>query len=281
MPLQAQVMPGAQDVGSYIPLLKGKKVGVVAHAASQIYTQKNAVHLIDSLKSHGINIVSIFAPEHGFRSREDNGALIRDEIDSLTQIPIISLHGENRKPRPEHLNEIDVLLFDLQDVGARFYTYLSTLHLVMEACGENNTPMIILDRPNPNGHYVDGPVMEDAFKGYLGKHNIPIVHGLTLGEFAKMINGEKWLNNQVQCQLTVVKNQGYTHQTPYYLPLRPSPNLPNAQAINLYPSLCLFEQTPVSIGRGTEKQFQGYGHPSFKGDYSFIPQPNFGAKNPN
>ncbi|MDA8917759.1 DUF1343 domain-containing protein [Flavobacteriaceae bacterium] len=223
MPLQAQVMPGAQDVGSYIPLLKGKKVGVVAHAASQIYTQKNAVHLIDSLKSHGINIVSIFAPEHGFRSREDNGALIRDEIDSLTQIPIISLHGENRKPRPEHLNEIDVLLFDLQDVGARFYTYLSTLHLAMEACRENNTPMIILDRPNPNGHYVDGPVMEDAFKGYLGKHNIPIVHGLTLGEFAKMINGEKWLNNQVQCQLTVVKNQGYTHQTPYDLPLRPSP----------------------------------------------------------
>ena len=280
MPLQAQVMPGAQDVGSYIPLLKGKKVGVVAHAASQIYTQKNAVHLIDSLKSHGINIVSIFAPEHGFRSREDNGALIRDEIDSLTQIPIISLHGENRKPRPEHLNEIDVLLFDLQDVGARFYTYLSTLHLVMEACGENNTPMILLDRPNPNGHYVDGPVMEDAFKGYLGKHNIPIVHGLTLGEFAKMINGEKWLNNQVQCQLTIVKNQGYTHQTPYDLPLRPSPNLPNAQAINLYPSLCLFEQTPVSIGRGTEKQFQGYGHPSFKGDYSFIPQPNFGAKKP-
>ena len=280
MPLHAQVQVGAQDINNYIPLLKGKKVAVVAHAASQVYTTKNAVHLIDTLRSHHINIVSIFAPEHGFRSREDNGALIRDEIDSLTQIPIISLHGKNRKPRPEHLAEIDILLFDLQDVGARFYTYLSTLHLVMEACAENNIPMILLDRPNPNGHYVDGPVMEDAYKGYLGKHNIPIVHGLTLGEFAKMINGEGWLVNGIQCELTVIKNQAYTHQTQYDLPLRPSPNLPNAQAVNLYPSLCLFEQTPVSIGRGTEKQFQGYGHPLFRGDYSFIPRPNFGAKKP-
>lgn len=280
IPLAAQVHPGAQDLNTYLPMLKGKKIGVVAHAASQVYTEEKAVHLIDTLRSHGIEIITIFAPEHGFRSREDNGALIRDEIDSLTQIPIISLHGKNRKPRPEHLKNIDAILFDLQDVGARFYTYLSTLHLVMEACAENTTPMIILDRPNPNGHYVDGPVMEDAYKGYLGKHNIPIVHGLTLGEFAKMINGEKWLINGIQTELTVIKNKAYSHQSNYELPLRPSPNLPNAQAINLYPSLCLFEQTPVSIGRGTEKQFQGYGHPSFKGDYSFIPQPNFGAKKP-
>ena len=190
------------------------------------------------------------------------------------------MHGKNKKPQAQHLKDIDVLLFDLQDVGARFYTYLSTLHLTMEACAENNISLILLDRPNPNGHYVDGPVMEDAYKGYLGMHNIPIVHGLTLGEFANMINGEKWLPGEAQCDLTVIKIKGYTHSTSYDLPVRPSPNLPNATAINLYPSLCLFEQTPVSIGRGTEQQFQRYGHPYFQETFSFIPQPNFGAKKP-
>ena len=279
-PLQAQIFPAAQQTAQYLPLLKSKKVGVVAHAASKIYRNGKATHLIDSLLSHNIDIKKIFAPEHGFRSREDNGAIIKDEIDSLTQLPIISLHGKNKKPQAEQLEDLDIIVFDLQDVGARFYTYLSTLHLILEACAESNIPLLILDRPNPNGHYVDGPVMEDEFKSYLGMHNIPIVHGLTLGEFAHMINEEGWLNNKIKCDLRVIKIEGYTHQSAYNLPVRPSPNLPNAKAINLYPSLCLFERTVVSIGRGTEQQFQIYGHPSFKGDFSFTPQPNFGAKYP-
>ena len=278
--ISGQILPGAQDTGRYLPLLHGKKIGVVAHAASEIYHNGKATHLIDSLLAHKITVQKIFAPEHGFRSREDNGALIKDEIDSLTQLPIVSLHGKNRKPQREHFQNIDVMLFDLQDVGVRFYTYLSTLHLVMEACAENNIPLILLDRPNPNGHYVDGPVMEDEHKGFLGMHSIPIVHGLTLGEFAQMINGEGWLKEGIQCTLTVVKNKNYSHSSAYDLPVRPSPNLPNSTAINLYPSLCLFEQTPISIGRGTEMQFQVYGHPNLKGEFSFTPQPNFGAKYP-
>ena len=278
--ISAQILSGAQDTQSYLSLLQGKKIGVVAHAASQIYHNRKATHLVDSLLAHQIEVKKIFAPEHGFRSKEDNGAIIKDKIDSLTQLAIVSLHGKNRKPQKKQLEGIDLMLFDLQDVGVRFYTYLSTLHLVMEACAENNIPLVVLDRPNPNGHYVDGPMMEDEHKGFLGMHSIPIVHGLTLGEFAQMINGEGWLNNQLQCALTVIKNKNYTHSTAYDLPVRPSPNLPNATAINLYPSLCLFEQTPISIGRGTEKQFQVYGHPKLNGDFSFIPQPNFGSKYP-
>ena len=275
-----QVLPGAQNLPQYLPLLKNKSIGLVAHAASEVYTSKKASHLVDTLRAHNISIKSIFAPEHGFRSREDNGAIIKDEIDSLTRIPIISLHGKNRKPLPEQLIGIDLMVFDLQDVGVRFYTYLSTLHLVMEACAENNIPLLILDRPNPNGHYVDGPVMEGEYKSFLGMHSIPIVHGLTLGEFAQMINGEKWLSNELQCKLQVIKIQNYSHKTSYTLPVRPSPNLPNAQSINLYPSLCLFEQTPISIGRGTEMQFQIIGHPSYSGEFSFTPFPNFGQKHP-
>lgn len=280
IPVHAQILPGAQQTKQYLPLLQNKKIGVVAHAASEIYTNKGATHLIDSLLTQHIEIEKIFAPEHGFRSREDNGAIIKDEIDSLTQLPIISLHGKNKKPQPKQLADLDLILFDLQDVGARFYTYLSTLHLVMEACAEQKIPLLILDRPNPNGHYVDGPVMESEFKSYLGMHKVPIVHGLTLGEFAHMINEEGWLKNKIKCDLSVIKIKGYTHQSVYDLPVRPSPNLPNAKAINLYPSLCLFERTVVSIGRGTEQQFQVYGHPLFEGEYSFIPQPNFGAKYP-
>ena len=277
---QIPPQPGAQNTSVYFPKLKDKRVAVVAHAASRIQTSKKSVHLIDSLLAAGIEVVKIFAPEHGFRSREDNGALIKDDIDASTQLPIISLHGKHRKPSPEHLKDIDIVLFDLQDVGVRFYTYLSTLHLVMEACAESNVPLLLLDRPNPNGHYVDGPVMEDQYKGFLGMHNIPIVHGLTLGEYAGMINGEGWLTNQLQCRIEVIALAHYTHQTPYDLPVRPSPNLPNAKAINLYPSLCLFEQTPISIGRGTEKQFQVVGHPALQGSYRFTPEPNFGAKYP-
>ena len=278
--IQAQILPGAQQIEQYLPLLQNKKIGVVAHAASKIYTSNSATHLIDSLLAHRIEIKKIFAPEHGFRSREDNGAIIKDEIDSITQLPIVSLHGKYQKPQPKQLADLDLIVFDLQDVGARFYTYLSTLHLVMEACAENNIPLLILDRPNPNGHFVDGPVMENEFKSYLGMHNVPIIHGLTLGEFANMINKEGWLNNKIKCDLRVIKIKGYNHKSAYDLPVRPSPNLPNAKAINLYPSLCLFERTVVSIGRGTEQQFQVYGHPLFEGDFSFTPQPNFGAKYP-
>lgn len=280
IPTVGQVLPGAQSMGQYLPLLNKKNVGVVAHAASQIYTQNAASHLIDSLLSHQVNIIKIFAPEHGFRSLKDNGETIKNEIDSKTQLPIISLHGKHRKATAKQLENIDVILFDLQDVGVRFYTYLSTLHLTMQACAENNIPLIVLDRPNPNGHYVDGPVMEDQYKSFLGKHNIPIVYGMTLGEFAKMINGEGWLTDSVQCDLTVIKIKHYTHQTTYDLPIRPSPNLPNSQAINLYPSLCLFEQTPISVGRGTEMQFQIFGHPDLSSDFSFVPKANFGAKFP-
>ena len=275
-----QVLPGAQNLPQYIPLLKDHSVGLVAHAASEVYASKKATHLVDTLRSHNINIKAIFAPEHGFRSNEDNGAIIKDEVDSKTQIPIISLHGKNRKPNQEQLKDISMMVFDLQDVGVRFYTYLSTLHLVMEACAENNIPLLILDRPNPNGHYVDGPIMEEEYKSFLGMHSVPIVHGLTLGEFAQMINGEGWLNNNKSCDLKIIKIENYHHQTHYELPVRPSPNLPNTKSINLYPSLCLFEQTPVSIGRGTEMQFQIIGHPNYPGEFTFTPHPNFGQRNP-
>ena len=278
--VHGQIRPGAQQTEDYLKLIEGKKVGVVAHAASQIYHSNGSTHLIDSLNSLGVQIHTIFAPEHGFLSQEENGAYIQNSIDPNTNTLIVSLHGKERKPQPESLQEIDLMIFDLQDVGVRFYTYLSTLHLVMEACAEQNIPLLLLDRPNPNGHYVDGPVMEDEFKGFLGKHNIPIVHGMTLGEYAQMINGEGWLNNGLKCNLTIIKNKNYSHQNEYNLVVRPSPNLPNAQAINLYPSLCLFEQTPISIGRGTEMQFQIFGSPYFEGDFRFTPKPNFGAKNP-
>lgn len=277
---QSSIFTGAQQTKQYLPLLKNKRVGLVAHAASELSHRDAKTHLVDFLIDSGIDLKKVFAPEHGFRSQEDNGAIIKDEIDPKTQLPIISLHGKHRKPSPNQLTDLDVVVFDLQDVGVRFYTYLSTLHLVMEACAENNVPLIVLDRPNPNGHYVDGPMMEDQFKGFLGMHSIPIVHGLTLGEYATMINGEGWLKNKLQCTLTVIEITGYTHQTQYDLPVRPSPNLPNKKAINLYPSLCLFEQTPISIGRGTNMQFQVVGHPHLPGDFQFTPQPNFGAKYP-
>ena len=278
---QNQIIVGAEQTETYLPLLKDKKIGVVAHASSLIKTSKGLVHLIDTLQACKVDVAKVFAPEHGFRSKADNGEYIDNSIDPETQIPIISLHGKNKKPQAQNLNGIELMVFDIQDVGVRFYTYLSTLHYVMEACAENKIPLIILDRPNPNAHYVDGPVMEDEFKSFLGKHNVPIVYGMTLGEYAQMINKEEWLKNKVRCELSVVSIKNYTHQTPYSLVVRPSPNLPNDQSINLYPSLCLLEQTPVSIGRGTELQFQIYGHPDFKTlEFKFTPSPNFGAKYP-
>ena len=228
-----------------------------------------------------IDLQKIYAPEHGFRGTADAGELIKDGKDTKTGLPIISLYGNNKKPKPEQLGGIDIMVFDLQDVGARFYTYISSLHYVMEACAENNIPLLVLDRPNPNGSIVDGPVLELEHKSFVGMHPIPVLHGMTIGEYANMINGEKWLAKGAQCKLEVVPCQNYSRDMFYDLPVKPSPNLPNAQAINLYASLCFFEGTNVSVGRGTEKQFQIYGSPYLDNSgFSFTPKPNLGAKDP-
>nr|WP_262486730.1 DUF1343 domain-containing protein [Formosa agariphila] len=241
------------------------------------------MHLVDSLMLLNIDVKKVFAPEHGFRGRADAGEHIVDGVDAATGLPIVSLYGTNSKPSKENLKDIDIMIFDIQDVGVRFYTYISTLHYIMEACAELNIPVVVLDRPNPNGHYVDGPILEAELKSFVGMHPVPVVYGMTIGEYAKMINGEKWLNNEVQCDLTVVLLNGYTHDSEYALPIKPSPNLPNAVSVNLYPSLCFFEGTIVSCGRGTEMQFQVFGAPTLPNspfDFSFTPRPNFGSKTP-
>ncbi|CAG5084270.1 exo-beta-N-acetylmuramidase NamZ family protein [Parvicella tangerina] len=271
------IITGAERVEDYLPLLKDKKVGIVTNQTGII----KDVHLVDSLLSLEVDIVKVFAPEHGFRGKADAGEKVNDEVDEKTGLPILSLYGKkNRKPSVEKLIDVDVLVFDLQDVGARFYTYISTLHYVMEACAEQNKPLIILDRPNPNGFYVDGPVLKKGSESFIGMHPVPIVHGMTIGEYAQMINGEKWLKDGIQCPLTVVKCAHYKHSDLYELPVAPSPNLPNMAAVYLYPSLCLFEGTDVSVGRGTTKPFQQYGAPYLDSDYSFVPEPMFGAKHP-
>jgi uncharacterized protein YbbC (DUF1343 family) len=237
--------------------------------------------LVDFLLKNNIGIRKIFAPEHGFRGTADAGEHIIDGKDSKTGLPIISLYGDNKKPKPEQLAGIDILVFDLQDVGARFYTYISSLHYIMEACAENNIQLLILDRPNPNGSIIDGPILETAFTSFVGMHPIPLLHGMTIGEYGQMINGEKWLKSGIQCKLTVIPCLNYNRNMSYSLPVKPSPNLPNDQAVNLYASLCLFEGTNISVGRGTEKQFQIYGSPYLpKTGFSFTPKPNFGAQNP-
>jgi uncharacterized protein YbbC (DUF1343 family) len=269
---------GADNFELYLPLLKNKKVGIVTNQSGILTTK---THLVDFLLTEKVNIQKIYAPEHGFRGTADAGEVIKDGKDIKTGLPIISLYGNNKKPKPEQLEGIGIMVFDLQDVGARFYTYISSLHYVMEACAENNIPLIVLDRPNPNGGIVDGPILEKEFTSFVGMHQIPVLHGMTIGEYAKMINGEKWLKNEIQCKLTVVPCENYNRTMFYDLLVKPSPNLPNAQAINLYASLCFFEGTNVSVGRGTEKQFQVYGSPFLnKGDFSFTPQPNEGAKDP-
>ena len=277
---QNRILVGADQHEKYIPLLENKKIGVVAHKAS-ILNRPKKIHLVDFLINQNINIKSIFAPEHGFYGKASDGQIINDIKDKSTGLKIISLYGKTKKPIPKDLKNIEIIVFDLQDVGARFYTYLSTLHFVMQACAENDIPIIILDRPNPNGHYVDGPVLDLKFQTFVGMHPVPIVHGMTLGEYAQMINGEEWLGENLKCKLQIVKIQNYTHNTRYILPVRPSPNLPNNQSILLYPSLCLLEPTSISVGRGTEKQFQIYGHPNFpKSKFTFKPSPNFGSKTP-
>ena len=278
---QTRISPGSESSKVYLPRLKNKKVGVVAHQASLLFNKTNNQHLVDFLKENDIEIEKIFAPEHGFRGKADNGEKIGDYYDNETGVPIISLYGKNKKPSKENLKNLDIVIFDLQDVGVRFYTYISTLHYVMEACAEMKIPVIVLDRPNPNLHYIDGPVLEEEYSSFIGMHPVPIVYGMTIGEYALMINGEGWLKNDLVAELEIIPIKNYTRKSVYDLPKRPSPNLPNSQSIALYPSLCLLEQTVISIGRGTEKQFQIFGHPKLKiNNYTFKPLPNFGSKNP-
>ncbi|WP_457619319.1 exo-beta-N-acetylmuramidase NamZ family protein [Lutibacter sp.] len=279
-----KIITGAEQTELYLKLLENKNIAVTANQTSVLFKNDTSyTHLVDSLVSLNIHVNTVFSPEHGFRGKADAGEKVTDGIDAKTGLPIISLYGKNRKPSKEQLHGIDAVVFDIQDVGVRFYTYISTLHYVMEACAEQNIPVIVLDRPNPNGHYVDGSMLETDYKSFVGMHPVPIVYGMTIGEYAQMINGEKWMKNGIKCDLTIIALKNYTHASKYSLPIKPSPNLPNDTSINLYPSLCLFEGTNVSVGRGTEKQFQIFGSPFLKNKdftYCFTPQPNFGAKHP-
>jgi uncharacterized protein YbbC (DUF1343 family) len=272
------IVPGADNYEKYLPLLTDKKVGVVTNQTGIL---SNKTHLVDFLIEEKVAVQILFSPEHGFRGTADAGEKVADGKDPKTGLPVISLYGKNHKPSPEQLKDLDIMVFDLQDVGVRFYTYLYTLHWVMEACAENNIPLIVLDRPNPNGGIIDGPILEQAYSSGIGMHPVPVLSGMTIGEYGQMINGEKWLKNQVQCKLTVIQCANYNRKMHYSLPVKPSPNLPNDQSINLYASLCFFEGTNFSMGRGTEKQFQIYGAPFYpKSDFAFTPKPNFGAKDP-
>jgi len=251
------VIPGANRTEQYLPLIKGKTIAVVANHTSFI----NKKNLVDSLLSLNIKIKVIFSPEHGFRGVADAGESVNNSIDSLTNLPVISLYGNYNKPKKEDLKGIDIVIFDIQDVGVRFYTYISTMHYVMEACAEQNIPFVVLDRPNPNGYYIDGPVLKIQYQSFVGMHPVPVVYGMTIGEYAKMVNGEGWLAAGKRCKLSVIECLGYTHATRIDLPIKPSPNLPNALSIQLYPTLCLFEGTVISVGRGTDYPFQVVGHP--------------------
>ena len=273
----AQVQPGADCTDEYIPLLAGKRVALVVNHTSLIDT----VHLADSLKNIGMDIRLIFAPEHGFRGTATAGELVKDGVDLKTGIPIKSLYGKSKKMAQNDLLNIDIVVFDIQDVGARFFTYISTLLYVAEACAENNVPLIVLDRPNPNGHYLDGPILEAPYKSFIGVVPIPIVHGCTMGELAQMYKGERWIQSADSLQLTVIPVTFYTHHTFYAPPVKPSPNLPDMRSILLYPSICLFEGTKLSVGRGTNHPFQIFGYPDFPaGDTTFIPTDNAGVKDP-
>ncbi len=268
---------GAEHTDRYLPLLVDKRVAVVTNATGRI----GPTHLVDSLLALGVQVVKVFAPEHGFRGDADAGEHVKDQRDTRTGLPIVSLYGANKKPAAAQLTDVEVLVFDIQDVGVRFYTYIGTLHYVMEAAAEHGKHVVVLDRPNPNGHYVDGPVLDPSHRSFVGMHPVPLVHGMTVGEFARMINGEGWLNDGLRCDLTVIPCTGYDHGIRYTLPVRPSPNLPNSTAIGLYPSLGLFEGTIVSVGRGTDRPFQCIGYPGNPlGDHRFTPVPMPGAKDP-
>jgi len=261
-----EIITGIERTEEYLPLIKSKNVGVVCNH-SAIF--KNRTHLVDSLLKLNVKISKIFAPEHGFRGEANAGEWISSTIDEKTGLPIISLYGKSKKPEVNDLKDIEIIIFDIQDVGVRFYTYISTLHYIMEACAESNIPLIVLDRPNPLGFYVDGPVLDTTHRSFVGMHPVPIVYGMTIGEYAQMINGEKWLKKGIQCNLIVIGLKNYTHRTRYVLPVKPSPSLVNMQSIYLYPSLCLFEGTVISVARGTDFPFQAIGHPFLKGKYNF------------
>lgn len=294
------IITGANQTELYLPLLKDKKVAIVGNQTSVIFKNPTIqpliadtdniptkpyyyTHLVDSLLSRNIVITKVFAPEHGFRGKMDAAEIVSDGRDIRTGIPIISLYGKSKKPTPQALSDVDIVVFDIQDVGVRFYTYISTLHYVMQACAENQLALLVLDRPNPNAHYVDGPILEPLHQSFVGMHPVPLVHGMTIGEYAQMINGQGWLGDGLRCDLQIISIKNYTHDLPYSLPIRPSPNLPNDKAINLYPSLGFFEGTTINAGRGTEMQFQIFGSPDFpiaNYDFAYTPQPNFGAKYP-
>jgi uncharacterized protein YbbC (DUF1343 family) len=264
-----KIIHGAEQPEKYLPVIENKRVGLVVNHTSRV----GDVHLADFLLSKNIKVEKIFAPEHGFRGEASAGEEIKDGIDAKTGIAVLSLYGQTKKPTPVHLKNIDVVIFDIQDVGCRFYTYISTLHLVIEACAENNIPLIVLDRPNPNGDYVAGPVLKPGFESFVGMDPIPVVHGCTVGELAQMINGEKWHKAAGKCDLQVIPVQNYTHSTKYEMPVRPSPNLPNYLSVRLYPSLCFFEATSVSVGRGTNFPFQVLGGLNKNlGDFRFTPK---------
>lgn len=272
-----EITSGARRIDNYLPLLKGKKVAIVANITSVI----NQTHLVDTLLTLDIKVQKIFSPEHGFRGLADAGEKVGNQKDSKTGLPITSLYGKHRKPTKEDLAGIDVVVYDMQDVGVRFYTYISTMTYCMEACAENNKEFIVLDRPNPNGYFIDGPVLDPKWKSFLGLHPVPLVYGMTCGEYAQMVNGEGWLTGGKKCKLTVIPLINYTHKVSYMLPVKPSPNLPNMTSVYLYPSLGLFEGTIMSVGRGTDKPFQQIGHPELKtGRITFTPMPTDGAKHP-
>jgi uncharacterized protein YbbC (DUF1343 family) len=290
---RSSIVPGAERIGVYLPMLKGRTVAIFANSTSLV----GHSHLVDTLLKEGIRIQKIFAPEHGFRGTGDAGESIGSQTDTKTGISIVSLYGKKLKPSPEDLKDVDILIFDIQDVGVRFYTYISSLQEFMEAAFENSKPLLLLDRPNPNGFYVDGPVLDSAYKSFVGMQTVPVVYGMTIGEYALMIAGEKWLSKKANERYSyyqhaensadtpfhflIIKCLHYTHDSLYQLPIRPSPNLPNMQSIYLYPSLCFFEGTAISLGRGTDKPFQQFGHPSFpQEDYQFTPRSQEGAKNP-
>lgn len=265
------VVTGADQLEKYLPILSGRRIAIVANQTSLI----GETHLVDTLQKLHVEmgmIMKVFVPEHGFRGDFEAGASISDEIDPVTGIPVVSLYGSHKKPLPEDLADIDLVLFDIQDVGVRFYTYISTMHYVMEACAEQGIPLLILDRPNPNGGYFDGPVLKPEFASFIGMHPVPVVYGMTIGEMALMINGEGWLKDSVKCQIEIIPCKNYYHGKNYSLPVNPSPNLTSDQAIKLYPSTCFFEGTVISEGRGTKTPFEVFGHPELKGDYSFIPK---------
>jgi uncharacterized protein YbbC (DUF1343 family) len=268
---QVKIIPGADQTELYVSYLKGKNIGMVINQTSVI--GKNLTPSVDSLLKLHVAVKKIFGPEHGFRGDASNGVGINDDVDKKTGLPVISLYGRHLKPTSEDLQGINLMIFDIQDVGARFYTYMSTLQYVMEACAENNVELMILDRPNPNGFYVDGPVLDTAYRSFVGLIPIPIVHGLTIAEYAQMLNGEGWLKNHVQCKLKIIKVGNYLHDMSYKLPVNPSPNLNSEQSIALYPSVCLFEGTTLSVGRGTYFPFVQIGHPSLTGKYTYSFKP--------